>query len=499
LYCHFIICTLNLLGTDNAVSVANIIASTKAKVTTALFTGTFCDALVNSSKLNNVTSLITPIGIGAIGAVCNTTNIPVFNELFVAGPNTQPSSMPSAEPSIEPTKIPTPIKPELVTSSFIGFVSIVVLIGFLRFYPMFMSLFTKKKKKLSGHKYDVLVMINDDHEAVLENICHEDIAFFRRTTIETEDQTFGWMMNATQMPLEKRFEVQFFDKYELLNSSMSAKDNKDMTAVVPNSDSLNELKIGRGSKMHSMQMLQGMIIRVKLKRDKYLQDDRPNSKEFHSFSEVPPSPSKQFAPDAFVINDDSLNERMKQTAVRNSYRLSSPISLSRPSSSERIGAVSINMLRRRHSNSRSSKSSSSNSSSKSSEAVNSHQGSDMYNFHDEANRSEIQEEKTDDEYEFASDAGSATSTNLDQFEEEEKENSEIEDTLSEKRIWDFPSEDGHRDEDQARKVDENERQRKGSWRLPLRNSSNSEHGDENESLDVCVRRGSWRIEGDSSS
>lgn len=458
-----------------------------------MFTGTFCDALVDSSKLNNVTSLITPIGIGAIGAVCSTTNKPVFNELFVAGPNTQPSSMPSAQPSMEPTKIPTPIKPGLVTSSFIGFVSIVALIGFLRFYPMFMSLFTMKKDKSSGHKYDILIMINDDHEAVLENICHEDIPFFRRTTIETEDQTFGWMMNASQMPLEKRFEVQFFDKYELLNSSMSAKDNKDMTVVVPNSDSVNKLKIGRGSEMYSMHMLQGMIIRVKPKRGKYLQDDRPYSKEFS------PSPSKQFAPDEFVINDDSLNERMKQTAVRNSYHLSSPINLSRPSSSEGIGAVSINMLRRRFSNSVSSKSSSSNSSSQSSEDVNSQRGSDTYNFHDEANRLEIQEERSDDEYEFDSDTGSAASTNRDQFEEEEEEISKKEDTLSEKLTWDFPSEAGHKDEDQTWKVNDDIQQRRGSWRLPLRNSSNSERADENESLDVRVRRGSRRIDGDSSS
>lgn len=231
------------------------IASLKAAVMTALTSGLLCSELMASSKQHNVTFLTTPTGIQAIQSVCNTTILPIFGTLFFAGVNRQPSSMPSGSPSEIPTYNPTVAKPELVTSSFIGFMVIVFLIGFLRFYPDMVSFFTAKKK-LNGHKYDILVVLDDDTEAILENINHEDIAFFRRTWIQSEDQTLGWMINATAEALDKRFEVKFLDKYGLLYSGVVDEEgNKIMT---------EKEKIE--SHIHATELQIGMILRVQLAR-----------------------------------------------------------------------------------------------------------------------------------------------------------------------------------------------------------------------------------------
>eukprot|EP00596_Hydrurales_sp_CCMP1899_P003571 CAMPEP_0119051136 /NCGR_PEP_ID=MMETSP1177-20130426/72856_1 /TAXON_ID=2985 /ORGANISM="Ochromonas sp, Strain CCMP1899" /LENGTH=814 /DNA_ID=CAMNT_0007030245 /DNA_START=432 /DNA_END=2877 /DNA_ORIENTATION=- len=337
---------IQLSANESAESVANTVAATKAQVTTAVVTGTFCNALVGSSKLHNVTTLNTPEGIGAMKAVCNTTNIPIFSTSFIAGTDTQPSSMPSTQPSSEPTKIPTPMEPGLITSSFIGFICIVILIGFLRFFPYFMSLFIEKERKLSGIKYDVLVMINDEQEALLENINHEDIVFFRRTKIEAEDQTLAWMTNVTCIALEKRFEVKFFDKYELYVGSLKGKDNRKNYQDASKSDLLND-----GEIEHGRDMLQGMIIRVKLKDNK---DDPIWGNCNGEIVNTESVNASNFVSNEFVINDDHLNERMRLAALARTP--------DRQPSANGLGSVSIDMylpdLRRRFSNSRSSKCSS---------------------------------------------------------------------------------------------------------------------------------------------
>jgi hypothetical protein len=99
------------------------------------------------------------------------------------------------------------------------------------------------KKDMTDHKYDILVVYNDNQDIIIENIDHKEIVFFRSTKIQSKNQTLGWVINSMPDALEKRFEVKFFDKYDLLNEG-----NTDKTYF---KNHLPELQIG-------------MIIRVKL-------------------------------------------------------------------------------------------------------------------------------------------------------------------------------------------------------------------------------------------
>jgi hypothetical protein len=121
-------------------------------------------------------------------------------------------------------------------------------------------------KKKSGHKYDILLLIDND-EVMIENIDHADIAFYRRTWIEEDHHTLDWKINADTDALEVRFEVRFFDHYDLLakGGMMEIDDWKG------NDDGKVEYYVNRAI-MHK-----GMIIRAKPKviRDsKYAQFTR---------------------------------------------------------------------------------------------------------------------------------------------------------------------------------------------------------------------------------
>jgi hypothetical protein len=395
-----------------------------------------------------------------------------------------------------------------MTSSVIGFVSIVVLIFFLRFYPYLISLFFETPKKLSSHRYDVLVMIDNDHDAILENISHEDIAFFRRTEIKQRGDTLFWVINDTPIALEKRFEVKFFDKYELLNDSSikGAADNKLNDAAAPN------VKARQSSVLFDkVPMQKGMIIRVKLKDDKSSKDNRAYNGEFHSFAETPlsgkrPRPSTHSSGNGrpsdhvitqFVINNSSINERIKLASL-DKYHLKSPrAQLSTPQS---LGSVSIDVSadNRTHIKSalkRAEESESSNSdhrrasgfkfkdtSSKSENeeeprehesSSESERSSDEYSFGDEGEDDEIRSVRSSDLYEYGDGDG------------DEKE--EITPSKKGEESWDFPSEDGYKHNDQSWKLQESARLRRGSWRQ------------EDENLNTRVRRGHWRLEDNDSS
>lgn len=90
----------------------------------------------------------------------------------------------------------------------LGILAVIGLIAFLRFYPSVVRLIFAKKIEKIGHLYDLLVVLDNQEDALIQNVKHEDIAFFRRTIIEGDKQTLEWMMNGTSDMLEKRFEVQ---------------------------------------------------------------------------------------------------------------------------------------------------------------------------------------------------------------------------------------------------------------------------------------------------
>lgn len=444
---------------------------------------------------------MTTTGIGAIGAVCDTTKIPVFNSLFIAGTKTQPTSMPSDSPSRAPSKGPTVVKPEVMTSSVIGFVSIVVLIFFLRFYPNLISRYFEKPKKLSNHRYDVLVMIDNDHDAILENISHEDIAFFRRTEIKQRGDTLYWVINDTPIALEKRFEVKFFDKYELLNDSIikRAADDKLNDAAAPN------LKARQKSLLFDkVPMQKGMIIRVKLKDDKSSKDNRAYNSEFHSFAGTTfsgkrPRPSTHSSGSGrpsdhvithFVINNSSISERIKLAPLEK-YHLKSPrTQISTPQS---LGSVSVDVSgdNRTHIKSALKRAEESQSSDFD------HRRASGFKFKDMSSKSEIEEEPREHESSSGSERPSDEYNYGDELEDDElisirssdlyeygdgdgDEKEEITPSKRGEESWDFPSENGYKHNDQSWELQESARLRRGSWR---------QESKEDENLNNRVRRG----------
>ena len=216
--------------------------------------GTLCQIFVDRAHILNVTFLDTPAGIAESGALCK--EVPTFTTIINSGggteqPSTQPSSAPSFAPHIHRKK--------LITSGFIGFLTIVSLIWFLRFYPSIVGAFVKKEKKI-GHLYDILVVISEDEEAILENIRHQDIAFFRETCMDSGAEPPEWTMNTKSDCLEKRFEVQFLDHYDLLGQSGPAEE--DEHAAVGHSVTGDKL-VTKESYVHQVGLQMGMIICVK--------------------------------------------------------------------------------------------------------------------------------------------------------------------------------------------------------------------------------------------
>jgi hypothetical protein len=244
-------------GTDETDKKA--VSVVKDRVIKNINAGIFCNEVITSGKSNDVPFLMLPVSVGAIGAICKRQEEPTFTTVFIRRYQRQPSSMPSSQPSEQPTSSPTPVKPQLITGSLIGFLSVIVLIGFLRIYPAILNFWFMKKN--NGYKYDILVMIEND-EAVIENIKHEDIVFFRRTWIEGVHHTLDWMINANADVLEKRFEVKFFDHCDLLYQE----DVMDINGWKRKSTDVDEYLL------HKARLYTGMIIRAKPQNWKYVED-----------------------------------------------------------------------------------------------------------------------------------------------------------------------------------------------------------------------------------
>lgn len=235
---------------------ALITDSIKILVRKAMTSGTLCQTFVDRAHILNVTFLMTPESVAASGAACS--DQPVFNTIYRPGGTSQPSSQPSSMPTSHPSEPPVQRKKKMVTSGFIGFLTIVFLIWFLRFFPTALGMMRKYEK--IGHLYDILVVISDDEEAILENIRHDDITFFRRTNVEDPSQSLKWTMNSTSDVLEARFEVQFLDHYDLLGEGGPDEDDADET--VGHKVKGSKL-VTKETYVHEPGQQMGMIIRVK--------------------------------------------------------------------------------------------------------------------------------------------------------------------------------------------------------------------------------------------
>jgi hypothetical protein len=341
-----------------------------------------------------------------------------------------------------------------------------------------MSLFFEKPKEKIGHRYDVLVMIDKENDAILENINHEDIAFFRKTEITEKDQKIAWIFNNTPIVLEKRSEVKFFDKHELLKDG-SLKSEKDKE--VKQFKSLNDGKVRRNSMLFDKIPMQiGMIIRVRLKDEKAAKDNRPYSGEFNSYSETPLAskrPSKTCPSDhvisKFVI-DNGQKERLNKESL-SKYRLESPRAQLSPRTSQDLGSVSIDMDQKalnksavERARAKSDCSSDSDFSIQSSEY--------KHKFKDASFRSEHKEQSDDESLPYDFD-GPSRKYNFDEVYDDEvksigssdKYEYEDEDELKKEESWKFAT-----------------KKREESWKFP------SEKGYNNNEESASHRRGSWR-------
>ena len=236
--------------------------SIKIMVKDAVNSGTLCQQFINRGIYLNVTALMSPEGLAAAGAVCDEE--PVFTSVFIPAMTSQPSSSPSGLPSTAPTMKPISSNSTVVvTSSFIGFLTIILLIGFLRFNSAMAALFLRKKEEKKNHLYNILVVLNKDEEAILENIRHDDIVFYRGTETPDASTPTEWIMNDTNGVLERRFEVQFYDQYDLLGQSgVDEDDLKCKHGVIGDKVVTKEVYV------HQPKLLVGMIITVKELRAK---------------------------------------------------------------------------------------------------------------------------------------------------------------------------------------------------------------------------------------
>ena len=238
--------------------------SIKLLVKKAMTSNTLCEQFVSRSRALNVSFLTIPGGLAESGAVC--IGDPSYTT--VINPGSQSTVYPSSQPTSSPSHHTHKRQPKLVTSGFYGFLIIVLLIWFLRFYPAFIAIFRKKEKK-DSHLYDILVVVNDSEEAILENVKHQDIAFFRKMPnksdqIDKSPKSIRWSMNDSADLLERRLEVQFFDQYDLLGNNSRGRDDNDgrTCRTVDHALTGNQL-VTKEVYVQEARLQMGMILRVK--------------------------------------------------------------------------------------------------------------------------------------------------------------------------------------------------------------------------------------------
>ena len=239
--------------------------SIKITVRNALQNRVLCDEFVRRGVYLNVTVLKSSSSAAAAGALCDQE--PVLANTLAPNPTSQPTSRPSSQPTATPTSfqiIPKLAPTKIVSGSFLGFLTIILLIAVLRFNSSMLAMITTKKEEEDGHLYDILVVLNDDEEAIVENIKHKDIVFFRSTVLLDGGGPFeDWTMNITNEVLERRFEVQFYDQFDLLGQS-----GVDEVHVRSKQAVMGDMVVKKEVYIHRSKLLVGMIICVKPLRKK---------------------------------------------------------------------------------------------------------------------------------------------------------------------------------------------------------------------------------------
>jgi hypothetical protein len=258
-------------------TVYQMAASIDKALNVALTSGALCDNLIVRAAALNVSIMTSEAGLKTTAAICS--------EHTIAFSPSSPSKLyapPTAQPTFavgETVVLASPTK--LLTMSTLVILGAIVLIGALRLISScYLVRTAKMDKRNGGHLYDILVILNNEEEAILENISHDDIVFFRPTKVD--DGRMGWTMNASPDALVRHFEVQFLDRCDLLGQS--GLQDKELT-----SDKMKPSMSGKENKKSGMQI--GIIVKVrpaqppkKTLKKKFAGDDNDNSA--HTASEL---------------------------------------------------------------------------------------------------------------------------------------------------------------------------------------------------------------------
>lgn len=202
-------------NSDAALSGAG--ASIKEQVLKVMTDHSLCNSLVTRVSYYNITMLLSATAKVGIDSVCGQK--PVFATVILSV-NEGLFSAPTIEPSSPPTQPPTPYYMSTERNRLYGILAIILFTAMLRLLPAVIDCSVSKKSPKRGHLYDILVVLNNTQEAVLQNIRHEDIAYYRSVTSDIDETlVYEWTMNNMPAPLDKRVEVHFLDQYDLLGHS----------------------------------------------------------------------------------------------------------------------------------------------------------------------------------------------------------------------------------------------------------------------------------------
>ena len=171
-FCFLFLFTANTAEGDLAALTAKVVKMLAAKIKTS----DWCNKVAENVTAANVTVLHIPSQIRAIHDICGnrTTNVK-FASTVVPG-----TRLPTGQPTSTPSSYVPPVP--LRRRSFPTFaliIFIIIIIACLRCCLICLAICGKKTEEKS-HYYDILVILNDDEQAIFQNIRHEDIAFIRR-------------------------------------------------------------------------------------------------------------------------------------------------------------------------------------------------------------------------------------------------------------------------------------------------------------------------------
>lgn len=231
----------------------------------AVISNVLCEMIITRANYFNVTALLTITSKVGIGAVCKKT--PAFATYILSTNAVVAPVVLTNDPTASPTLQPTPPTPKSTTSAnrLYGILAIILIIALLRVVPSLIDCCTSQKVYVRGHLYDILVVLNDKEEAILENVRHEDIVYFREMTSNPDKFLSGWLMNNCSEPLVRRQEVQFWDLYDLLGQSGIDVEKSTQQLWKGGSGSFKhdgDKRITQQKYFHEASLQIGMIIRV---------------------------------------------------------------------------------------------------------------------------------------------------------------------------------------------------------------------------------------------